>query len=158
MFILYLKNSPRILLMAAIFSSFLMVIEPANSCITKSSVSSNLPTSTENLMTSKIETFRGKLIYEEIPPVMSVQAYLGEEFFLITNSQSKNPLVLRPTEKISRDQLQSLHQQLVEITAIYHAGNRPASNEVACPLDADGQCILQGAGYQVLSIKVLSQL
>ncbi|WP_190548459.1 hypothetical protein [Calothrix anomala] len=108
-------------------------------------------------MTSKIETFRGKLIYEEIPPVMSVQAYLGEEFFLVTNSQSKNRLVLRPTEKVSREQLQSLHQQLVEITAIYHAGNRPALNEAACPLDADGQCVLQGAGYRVLSIKVLSK-
>ncbi|BAY63744.1 hypothetical protein NIES22_38330 [Calothrix brevissima NIES-22] len=157
MFILFLKKIPKILLMAAIFSSFLMRIETANSCITKSSVTSNLPTSTENLMTSKIETFRGKLIYEKIPPVMSVQAYLGEEFFLMTNSQSKNRLVLRPTEKVSREQLQSLHGQLVEITAIYQAGTRPASSEVACPLDADGQCMLQGAGYRVLSIKVLSK-
>ncbi|MBD2354390.1 hypothetical protein H6G41_07070 [Tolypothrix sp. FACHB-123] len=136
----------------------MIVIETANSCITKSSVTSNLPTSTANLITSKIETFRGKLIYKEIPPVMSVQAYLGEEFFLITNSQPVSRLVLRPTEKVSREKLQSLHEQAVEITAVYHAGTRPVSNEVTCPLDADRQCMLQGAGYQVLSIKVLSQL
>lgn len=103
----------------------------------------------------KILSWRGKLIYEEIPPVMSVRAYLGEEFFLISHTPNQSRLVLRPSVQVSRDQLRSLQNQEVEITAEYVAGTRPSPNQVACPLDADGQCMAQGAGYQVLSIKLV---
>lgn len=103
----------------------------------------------------KILSWRGKLIYEEIPPVMSVRAYLGEEFFLISHTPNQTRLVLRPSVQVSRDQLRSLQNQEVEITAEYVAGTRPSPNQVACPVDADGQCMAQGAGYQVLSIKLL---
>ncbi|MBD2336181.1 thermonuclease family protein [Calothrix sp. FACHB-156] len=103
---------------------------------------------------TKIFSRRGKLIYEEIPPVMSVRAYLGEEFFLISNTSNQSRLVLRPSVQVSRDQLLSFQNQEVEITAEYVEGTRPSPNQIACPLDADGQCMPQGAGYQVLSIKL----
>ncbi|MBD2451330.1 thermonuclease family protein [Nostoc sp. FACHB-152] len=101
---------------------------------------------------SKKSTWRGKLIYEQIPPVMSVRAYRGEEFFLITNNPNQSRLVLRPSVQVSRDKLRSLHNQQVEITAEYIAGTRPTLAQTACPLEADGQCMRQGDGYQVLSI------
>ncbi|PMB15548.1 thermonuclease family protein [Fischerella thermalis] len=41
---------------------------------------------------SKIHTLRGKLIYEEIPPVKSPRAYRGDEFFLITNPPNQSRL------------------------------------------------------------------
>ncbi|BAY12924.1 hypothetical protein [Calothrix sp. NIES-2098] len=151
----YLK---RFLFVGTVVSIFLIWSETADACPVSSSGTSNLQTASENLMISKIQTFRGKLIYEKIPPVMSVQAYLGEEFFLITNLKPSSRLVLRPSEKVSYEKLQSLHQQEVEIRAVYVEGTRPASNEAACPLDSNGQCIHQGAGYKVLSIKLLSEL
>ncbi|MBD2298068.1 hypothetical protein [Nostoc sp. FACHB-190] len=104
---------------------------------------------------SQISTFRGKLVYEEIPPFMSVRAYLGEEFFLITDTSNHTKLVLRPSEEVSHNTLQSLHNQQVEITAKYVLGTRPKVTEAACPLDADGECLPQGEGYQVLSIVLL---
>lgn len=108
--------------------------------------------SNNNAVNSKIHSLRGKLIYEEIPPVMSSRAYLGEEFFLITNG-SKKPLVLRPSPQVSHAKLQSLHNQEVEIKARYVEGTRPSpQGDSACPLDVDGQCLAQGQGYQVLSI------
>ncbi|MBU7581876.1 MAG: hypothetical protein KAF91_03015 [Nostoc sp. TH1S01] len=105
---------------------------------------------------SQISTFRGKLIYEEIPPVMSVRAYLGEEFFLITDTSNHTKLVLRPSIQVSHNTLQSLHNQQVEITAKYVPGTRPKQTETACPLDAGAQCLPQGEGYQVLSIVLLN--
>ncbi|RUR76192.1 thermonuclease family protein [Chlorogloeopsis fritschii PCC 9212] len=101
---------------------------------------------------SKTHTLRGKLIYEEIPPVRSSRAYRGDEFFLITNLPNQSRLVLRPSRKVSRAQLQSFHNQQVEITTVYVEATRPSSNQVACPVDTDGQCMPQGNGYQVLSI------
>ncbi|BAY16978.1 hypothetical protein NIES21_28120 [Anabaenopsis circularis NIES-21] len=101
---------------------------------------------------SQISTFRGKLIYEEIPPVMSLRAYQGEEFFLISDTSNHNRLILRPSLQVSHTKLQSFHNQQVEITTKYVEGTRPNLAETACPLDADGQCLLQGEGYQVLSI------
>ncbi|MBD2436797.1 thermonuclease family protein [Nostoc sp. FACHB-110] len=101
---------------------------------------------------SKISTWQGKLIYEKIPPVMSVRAYQGEEFFLITNTPNQNQLVLRPSAQVSQAKLRSLQNQQVKITAVYTEGTRPNLTETACPLNADGQCMPQGEGYQVLSI------
>ncbi|MBE9205092.1 hypothetical protein IQ244_00775 [Nostoc sp. LEGE 06077] len=101
---------------------------------------------------SQISTFRGKLIYEEIPPVMSLRAYQGEEFFLITDTSNQNRLILRPSLQVSHTNLQSFHNQQVEITAKYVQGTRPNLAETACPLDVEGQCLRQGEGYQVLSI------
>jgi endonuclease YncB( thermonuclease family) len=101
---------------------------------------------------STISKWRGKLIYEQIPPVMSVRAYRGEEFFLMTSSPNQSMLVLRPSVKVSRTELRSFHNQQVEITAEYVEGTRPTLAQGACPLDADGQCMRQGDGYQVLSI------
>ncbi len=103
-----------------------------------------------------IKTFQGRLIYENIPPVMSVESYRGEEFFLITNSKDQNRLVLRHSEQVSHAQLQSFHNKQVSITAIYFKGTRPSSSQVNCPLDFDGACMSQGEGYQVLSVVSLN--
>jgi endonuclease YncB( thermonuclease family) len=105
--------------------------------------------------TDKLKTYslRGKLIYEEVPAVMSPEAYKGEEFFLITNGSKK---VLRPSEQVTRTQLQSFQNQQVEIKAVYVEGTRPSPHgNNACPVDINGQCIPQGRGYQVLHIKPL---
>jgi endonuclease YncB( thermonuclease family) len=101
---------------------------------------------------SKVNSLQGKLMYEEIPSVMSTRAYRGNEFFLVTNSPKQSRLVLLPSAQVSRTQLQALHNQQVEITAVYIEGTRPSSANVACPIGADGQCMPQGNGYQVLSI------
>lgn len=106
----------------------------------------------DSLIQPNIQTLRGKLIYEDIPPVMSLRAYRREKFFLISNSGSTHHLVLRPSKAVDYKQLQSFHNQQVEITALYVQGTRPSA-EIACPVDSDGQCLPQGEGYQVLSIK-----
>jgi|GEM_PF-7072597 hypothetical protein len=101
----------------------------------------------------KIQTFRGKLVYEEIPPVMSLRAYQGDEFFLITDPNSSSRLVLRPSQKVTRTKLQLFHNQQVEIKAVYIAGNRPSiQGRIACPLDINQQCIERGNGYEILSV------
>lgn len=101
----------------------------------------------------KIEKIQGKLIYEELPRRRSVRAYKGEEFFLIPNTTKQDKLVLYPSEKVSHSLLASFHNQDVDITAIYKLGTRADSTKVACPLDDSRQCMIQGQGYQVLSIK-----
>jgi hypothetical protein len=111
----------------------------------------------------KIVTLRGKLIFKEIPPVMSVEAYKGEEFFLIPNSSNqissnktpsnKKQLVLRSSAQVSETQLKNFQNQMVEIKAEYTEGKRPSASTTACPVDINGQCMPQGAGYRVLSIK-----
>jgi endonuclease YncB( thermonuclease family) len=101
---------------------------------------------------SKIYSFQGKLIYEEISSVMSTRNYRGNEFFLVTNSPEQSRLVLLPSKQVSHSQLQALHNQQVEITAVYVEGTRPSSSNVACPIGPDGQCMTQGNGYQILSI------
>lgn len=108
--------------------------------------------SNKKMNQSKTSTLRGKLIYEEIPPVMSTRAYEGNEFFLITNSPKQNRLVLRPSVQVSRSQLRSLNNKEVEITAVYVEGTRPSPTKTACPIEFNGQCMPQGEGYQVLSI------
>ncbi len=102
----------------------------------------------------KTYSWRGKLIYEKISPGKSPRAYQGDEFFLIANPDSSR-LVLRSSKAVSHAQLQALHNQQVEITAVYVEGTRPSPNEVACPVDTNGQCMPQGDGYQVLSISRL---
>jgi hypothetical protein len=112
-----------------------------------------------NQKKSKITTLRGKLIFKEIPPVMSMEAYNGEEFFLIPNSanqqvnKNKNPIVLRPSAKVSETQLKNFQNQRVEIKAEYTQGTRPSASTTPCPVDINGQCLPQGAGYHVFSIK-----
>jgi endonuclease YncB( thermonuclease family) len=100
----------------------------------------------------KILTLRGKLIYKPIPGVMSARAYRGEEFFLMANTANQGWLILRPSIQVSQDKLQSFQNQMVEMTVAYVEGTRLKLAESACPVDTDGQCMPQGAGYQVLSI------
>jgi hypothetical protein len=100
----------------------------------------------------KTYSLTGKLIYEEVHQTMSVRAYQGAEFFLITNNPQQEKLVLIPSATITRDRLQGLRDRQVEIKAVYLEGTIPSPQTVACPLDANGQCMRQGNGYQVLSI------
>jgi hypothetical protein len=128
-----------------------------NQDIASSVADANPKTPSQNSATPKIETKRGKLIYKEIPPTRTVTAYQGSEFLLVTNPQSPRGLMLRTSEKVNRDRLKSFHNQQVEITAIYSPGTRPSGLESACPLDADGQCMIQGEGYRVLSIRAINR-
>jgi hypothetical protein len=123
----------------------------ANGKISKNSKRPN--TTSNNLRQPQVQTLQGKLIYEAIPPIRSVRSYKNEEFFLIINPKDSRSLVLRPSEKVSESLLQSFHNRQVQIQVVYREGIRPSHHEVACPLDSNGQCMPQGEGYQVLSIK-----
>jgi hypothetical protein len=121
----------------------------------KFTVPNSQNTTINNSMTSKIQTFQGLLTYQPLPPGRSVRGYKGEEFFLTTNSVEKQTIVLRPSEKVAAEDLESFHNQQVKITAVYFAGTRPPVDKVACPLDLDRRCMVQGEGYRVLSIAPL---
>ncbi|MEO1428241.1 MAG: hypothetical protein AAFV71_04080 [Cyanobacteria bacterium J06633_8] len=64
---------------------------------------------------------------------------------------------MRPSDKVSRSLLKSFHNQDIEITAIYKEGARPDVSTVACPVEFDNdglrQCMVQGQGYEVLSVE-----
>jgi hypothetical protein len=151
-----LVNSKQILLVAATASILLVggyIVNSNNACGCKSpSAQSN----SDNISKASKQTWQGKLIYEEIPPIRSERAYQGAEFFLVPISPQQKRLVLLPSPDVSSQKLRSFHNQLVQIQTVYIPGNRPSPNEVACPLDADGQCMKQGEGYQVLSIVQLN--
>lgn len=147
----YFKLMP-FLSLGIIFSLLFVFNQNANGNTTKSPQSAENQTSSNNSRKAKIQTLRGKLIYEEIPPVRSVRSYQGEEFFLIKNRNNIKRLVLRPSKQVPASKLKSFHNQQVEIKVVYQRGIRPSPNEVACPLDINGQCMPQGEGYQVLSI------
>ncbi len=146
----------QILWIGTLVSTLYMASCTADGDSNNSSVSPNSPITSEmtsdNLKESKPQQIQGKLIYEAIPPVRSVRAYRGDQFFLITNPQNPRRLLLRASENVSDQQLQSFHNQQVEITAVYRDGTRPSPEETPCPLDVDGQCMPQGDGYHVLSI------
>ncbi|MDJ0616532.1 MAG: hypothetical protein QNJ63_07235 [Calothrix sp. MO_192.B10] len=132
-------------------------ITSCNQDIPNSSVKANLKVPSQNLTEFKVETKRGKLIYKKIPPVKSIRAYQGNEFYLVTTPQSPRGLVLRPSEKVDREQLKNFHNQQVEITAVYVPGTRPSGLRNSCPLDADGRCMIQGDGYRVISIQAVDE-
>lgn len=139
------------LLIGITISTLLIVNSSAFSCPPLKTPTTN----TNNSVTLKNQTFQGLLIYEPLPPGRSVRAYKGEEFFLLTNLPNNERIVLRPSEQVSRSQLESFHNQKVEITAVYFAGTRPPVDKVACPVDINRRCMIQGEGYRVLSIRNL---
>jgi hypothetical protein len=144
--------SRQILLMAAITSSLLI----GNYIVSRNGANAcnppNARNNSDNISKVKKEIWQGRLIYEEIPPVRSERAYQGAEFFLIVNSSDRKRLVLLPSTQVSSGKLRSFRDRLVLIEAVYVPGSRPSPSEVACPVEADGQCRKQGEGYQVLSI------
>ncbi|NEQ81243.1 MAG: hypothetical protein F6K26_13645 [Moorea sp. SIO2I5] len=146
----------QIFCLGTLVSTLFMASCTADGDSNNSSVSPNSPITSEmtsdNLKESKPQQIQGKLIYEAIPPVRSVRAYRGDQFFVITNPQNPRRLLLRASKNVSDQQLESFHNQQVEITAVYRDGTRPSPKETACPLDLDGQCLPQGDGYHVLSI------
>jgi hypothetical protein len=134
-----------------LIGNFIISTNNANACNPP-----NAQNNSDNISKARKEIWQGKLIYEEIPPVRSQRAYRGAEFFLIVDSVDRKRLVLLPSTEVSSEKLRSFRDRLVRIEAVYVPGSRPSPNEVACPLDADGQCIKQGEGYQVLSIVQLN--
>lgn len=116
----------------------------------------NAQSNSDNISKARKQTWQGRLIYEEIPPVRSERAYQGAEFFLVPNSPQQKRLVLLPSADVSSEKLRSFHNQMVRVEAVYVPGSRPSPSEVACPLDPDRQCMKRGEGYQVLSIVRLS--
>jgi hypothetical protein len=147
-----LVNSKQILLVAATASILLVgsyIVSSTKACGCKPP---NAQSTSDNINKPSKQTWQGRLIYEEIPPVRSERAYQGAEFFLILNSSDRKRLVLLPSTQISSEKLRSFRDRLVQIEAVYVPGSRPSPSEFACPLEADGQCMKQGEGYQVLSI------
>ncbi|HEY9703415.1 MAG TPA: hypothetical protein V6C58_13265 [Allocoleopsis sp.] len=108
----------------------------------------------ESSVKQKISILRGKLIYKKIPPVKSVESYLGQEFLLIVDGKK---IVLKPSAKITHEYLKTFDNKQVEIRGIYKPGTRPDVTQVSCPTDLDGKCMIQGEGYEVLSIKVVGK-
>ncbi len=153
---MFTNNLKKILCILSLFLNIFILgctINKSSEHYSTASDKSNIEqTNSDNSDKLKIEKIQGKLIYEKNPPGKSVRAYKGEEFFLINNTLNQTKLVLRPSEKISDSQLKSFHNQDVKITAVYKKGNRPDVSKVSCPLDIDRQCMIQGQGYEVLSI------
>ena len=102
----------------------------------------------------KISVLRGKLIYKKIPPVKSVESYLGQQFLLIVDGKK---IPLKTSEKITQEYLKTFDNKQVEIRGIYQPGTRPDVTQVSCPIDMTGKCMIQGEGYEVLSIKVVGK-
>lgn len=153
MFAQLLKN--KLLFICLLYSALILgcALKENTNNLVKASQKINLQqTKSENPEKLKIQTIRGKLIYEELPRGRSVRAYKGEEFYLITNTKKSDKLVLKPSKQVSDSQLKIFENQDVEITAIYKKGSRPDVTKVACPLGKDRQCMIQGEGYEVLSI------
>ncbi len=153
---MFTQNFPKILMLICLFSSISILGCTATgktSNLVKTTKKSDVQkTNSDNSAKLETQQIQGKLIYEEIPPGKSVRAYKGEEFFLITTTKQQDKLVLRPSKEVSHSQLKSFHNQDVEITAIYKQGTRPDVSKVACPMDQDRQCMIQGKGYEVLSV------
>lgn len=95
----------------------------------------------------------GMLVYRELPRTKSVEAYLGEEFFLVLKDESE--IVLWPTEKVDWDTLYNFSGLKVGIEGYYVEGERPDDPYGSYPLDFDGLPMKRGAGYMVTKIKPL---
>lgn len=153
---MFVKKIQKLLFIASLFSSVSILGCAADENTYNYSETSKTPlleqTTSDNFKKIKTQTKQGKLIYQEIPPGRSVRAYTREEFFLITNAENNEKLVLFPSDKVSYSQLKSFHNQNVDITAVYQKGTRPDASTVSCPIDVDGKCMIQGQGYQVLSV------
>jgi len=96
------------------------------------------------------ETLVGTLTYTPVAPRMSVEAYLGEEFFL-TVPGDETPRVLRASESVTEAQLQALAGQRVSVTVSWTDGTLPPADS-AYPMGPDGQPLRQGAGWRVLTL------
>lgn len=99
------------------------------------------------------DTIRGILVYKELPRTKSVEAYLGEEFFLQVNDGTE--LVLWPSETVSRDELLSLAGKEVEIMVEWVEGKVPKDLRGSYPVDFYGNPLPRGEGYRVLFIMVI---
>lgn len=91
----------------------------------------------------------GTLQWQPVSPGQGVEAYLHESLRL-TLPDGRNTLVLRPSEAVSEATLEQLQGQQVRLVVQYQPGRRPDRQKVACPTDAQGLCLPQGEGYQVI--------
>lgn len=99
------------------------------------------------------ETLRGVIKYRELPRTMSIEAYLGEEFFLILNDGTE--LVLWPSETVSWDELYSMDGMEVEVMVEWVEGKVPRGLKGSYPTDFEGNPLPKGEGYRVYFILLI---
>lgn len=99
------------------------------------------------------DTIRGILVYRELPRTRSVEAYLGEEFFLQLNDGTE--LVLWPSDTVKRDELLSLAGKEVELMVEWVEGKVPQDLRGSYPVDFYGNPLPRGEGYRVVFIMVV---
>lgn len=81
---------------------------------------------------------------------MSVDAYLGDEIFLVNDSGMKVPLLA--SDRVGKDKLQALNGKKVDVEATWSDGELPSPEE-AHPVNPDGSPMRRREGYRVLSVK-----
>jgi hypothetical protein len=97
------------------------------------------------------ESKEGTVVFEALEPIKSVRSYTGAELFLEANDER---VVLRPTEKVTRDQLVTLAGKRVRVTVAWTEGHDPDPTSQA-PMGPDGKAMKQGAGWRVLAVEQL---
>lgn len=79
--------------------------------------------------------YTGVLHYTEIPPVKSVEAFMGREFTLaIAGAESLN---LKASAAVTDEQLRALDGATITVRARYHPEKQPPP-DVQAPMGADG--------------------
>ena len=96
------------------------------------------------------EDLVGTLVHEPLPATKSLEAYLGEELFLVIDGDPTRR-VLRPSDAVSRDALLALAGQRVRVSVAWTDGHLPDPGS-SYPMGAGGEPLRQGAGWQVLTL------
>ena len=95
-----------------------------------------------------VTTLRGKLSFEEIPPVKSMRAYEGVEFRLKTASGEELPLT---PGAVTRERLIQLHGKEVTLKTRLQQPRKPSPMEQA-PVGPGGEPLARPARHEVLKI------
>lgn len=92
--------------------------------------------------------FTGVLRYTEIPPVKSVEAFMGREYTLaLAGAESLN---LKASATVSDEQLRALDGKTITVRARYHPEKSPPP-DVQAPMGPDGP-MAWPAYYEVLEL------
>jgi hypothetical protein len=95
------------------------------------------------------KVLRGKLRFQEIPPVKSVQAYEGVEFTLLTPEGASVPLA--PGASVPRERLRALDGKEVSLRVRLVEPPPPSPWEQA-PMGPDGKAQRRTPRHEVLEV------
>ena len=95
----------------------------------------------------------GRLVYDPMPPIKSVRAYLGDELRLEPEGGGE-PLVLAESAAVPREALISAAGGRVEIRCVMRAPAAPNPTE-SYPTGPDGQPMARPARCEVTSLRTL---